>query len=435
MPTLYGSGDNAKVQRCLAAAKYGGVTLTLKEEAPPADKFPFGQYPGFEDGKVTLGTPSVIQFAVGGAQLRGQSEAALPLVADWVHIADERFGPLVLGAVLPALSLAPNNAETASEKQLEHLVHILNDHLVTRTFLVGERISHADLALAFSLLPAYQHLWDEKHRSQIGNVTRWFNTVMHQPEVASVVGTIKLCTAPAKFCPQKWKENQSLVGSGGGHHHGHHHQKRNHKDSHKDKKKEKKKSESEQPKKENKKKEEEPAEEMDDADAALAAEPKQKDPLSDLPKGTFNMDEFKRVYSNEDTVTKAIPYFWEKFDPEHYSIWYCEYKFPKELAQTFMSCNLIGGMFQRLEKLNKNAFASMCLFGTNNDSTISGVWIWRGHELVFPLCPDWQIDYESYEWKKLDAKAADTKALVDAFWQWDNFPASFKPFNQGKIFK
>lgn len=58
---------------------------------------------------------------------------------------------------------------------------------------------------------------------------------------------------------------------------------------------------------------------------------------------TFNMDEFKRVYSNEDTATKAIPYFWDKFDKENYSIWACEYKFPQELTQVFMSCNLISG--------------------------------------------------------------------------------------------
>ena len=61
----------------------------------------------------------------------------------------------------------------------------------------------------------------------------------------------------------------------------------------------------------------------------------------------------------------------------------------------------MGGMYQRLEKLRKNAFASMALFGENNNSTISGIWVWKGHDLAFELSPDWQIDYNSYEWKKL----------------------------------
>jgi elongation factor 1-gamma len=42
-------------------------------------------------------------------------------------------------------------------------------------------------------------------------------------------------------------------------------------------------------------------------------------------------------------------------------------------------------MYQRLDKMRKNAFASMCLFGTDNDSSISGIWVWRGQELAFEV--------------------------------------------------
>ena len=34
-------------------------------------------------------------------------------------------------------------------------------------------------------------------------------------------------------------------------------------------------------------------------------------------------------------------------------------------------------MFQRLEKFKKNAFASCCLFGKDNDSTISGYYLFK----------------------------------------------------------
>jgi len=54
------------------------------------------------------------------------------------------------------------------------------------------------------------------------------------------------------------------------------------------------------------------------------------------------VDDFKRFYSNND-VDKSIPYFWENFDSENYSIWYAEYKYNSELAKVFMSCNLIMG--------------------------------------------------------------------------------------------
>lgn len=35
--------------------------------------------------------------------------------------------------------------------------------------------------------------------------------------------------------------------------------------------------------------------------------------------------------------------------------------------------------------MRKNAFSSMILFGEDNNSTISGVWVWRGQELAFPV--------------------------------------------------
>uniref|UniRef100_A0A8B9WDG1 Elongation factor 1-gamma n=1 Tax=Bos mutus grunniens TaxID=30521 RepID=A0A8B9WDG1_BOSMU len=82
-------------------------------------------------------------------------------------------------------------------------------------------------------------------------------------------------------------------------------------------------------------------EELDECEQALAAEPKAKDPFAHLPKSTFVLDEFKRKYSNEDTLSVALPYFWDHFDKDGWSLWYSEYRFPEELTQTFMSCNLI----------------------------------------------------------------------------------------------
>ena len=92
-------------------------------------------------------------------------------------------------------------------------------------------------------------------------------------------------------------------------------------------------------------------------------------------------------------------------------------------------------MFQRLDKMRKQAFASCCLFGEDNNSTISGVWVWRGQELAFPLSPDWTIDYEVYDWKKLDAKSEETKKLVTQYFSWSGTDKGGRKFNQGKIFK
>ena len=55
------------------------------------------------------------------------------------------------------------------------------------------------------------------------------------------------------------------------------------------------------------------------------------------------MDEFKREYSNKDTLTAALPYFWKNLDKENFSIWYCEYKYNEELSKIFMTANLVNG--------------------------------------------------------------------------------------------
>ncbi|XP_057595489.1 elongation factor 1-gamma-like [Hippopotamus amphibius kiboko] len=168
----------------------------------------------------------------------------------------------------------------------------------------------------------------------------------------------------------------------------------------------------------------------------LAAGPKAEDPFARLPESTSVLDEFRRRYSNEDAHSTALPYCWEHFDQGGWSLGDSEYRFPEELTQTFMSCNLITGMFQRLDKLRKSAFASVILFGTNNSSSISGAWVFRGQELAFPPSLDWQVDYESYAWRKLDPGSEETQTLVREHFSWDGaFQHVGKAFNQGKIFK
>ena len=58
---------------------------------------------------------------------------------------------------------------------------------------------------------------------------------------------------------------------------------------------------------------------------------------------TFDMDEWKRTFSNEDIKTVALPYFWSKFDKENYSVWQCEYIEDLSDQLVFQTCNLVSG--------------------------------------------------------------------------------------------
>jgi len=431
--TLYTYAGNFRALKALIAAAYSGTSVavdpnftfgvTNKSEAF-LKKFPNGKVPTYEskDGKVHLSESDAISYYLANETLQGgKDEVQRVQVLQWTSFAQSELLPAVFGWLFPSMSIMAFNKENVGKAQTEvrRLLKVLDGHLLTRTYLVGETVTLADITVFATLIDLVKNLLDAEERKPLINLSRWFDTILNQPKVKEAMKKYSYdfayCVTPVKFDPAKLKD---IAGG----------------DTKSKKPAEEKKKKEEKPKEKAPKKEAEPVEEMDEAEAALAAEPKSKDPLDQLPKGTFVMDDFKRSYSNNE-VSVSLPYFWEKFDPENYSIWFGEYKYNNELTKVFMSCNLIAGMYQRLDKMRKNAFSSMCLFGEDNNSTISGIWIWRGQELAFPLSPDWTIDYETYDWKKLDPKSPETKKLVNDYLSWEGTDKEGRKFNQGKIFK
>jgi len=98
-----------------------------------------------------------------------------------------------------------------------------------------------------------------------------------------------------------------------------------------------------------------------------------------------------------------------------------------------MTSNLIRGMFQRLDKMRKNSFGSMVVTGVDNNNTIHGLWLWRGQDLAFTLDDNLQIDYESYDWVKLDPNSDETKQMVRKYFVMEE--EFFEKFCDGQIFK
>ncbi|KAM9795329.1 elongation factor 1-gamma [Neosynchiropus ocellatus] len=433
--TLYTYPENWRAFKAQIAAQYSGARLKVASNAPaftfgqtnrtPAflNNFPLGKVPAYQgDDGLCLFESNAIAHYLGNEALRGATPQAAAQVLQWVSFADSEIIPPASAWVFPTLGIMQFNKQATEQakEDIKKVLAVLNQHLNTRTFLVGERVSLADITVVCSMLWLFKQVLEPSFRQPFPNVTRWFTTCVNQPQFKAILGEVKLCEKMAQFDAKKFAEMQPK------------------KETAAKKEKAPKEGAKPQEKKEKKKEEKKPAaeEEMDECEAAVAAEPKAKDPFAELPKSTFIFDEFKRKYSNEDTLKVALPYFWENFDAEGYSIWYSEYKYSNELDAIFMSCNLISGMFQRLEKLRKNAFASVCLFGVSKDSSISGIWVFRGQELAFKLCPDWQIDYESYEWRKLDPSSEECKTKVKEYFAWEGeFKHVGKAFNSGKIFK
>ncbi|CAK5269474.1 unnamed protein product [Mycena citricolor] len=400
-----------------AVAAFGGVAIELpasythfEDNKKPEflAKFPHGKIPAWEgkDGFHLFESAAIARYIATLAPnsgLLGKSSEDAALIDQWVHLAEsevDAYTNLIKGLV--AGRLTPYSKpihNTFLERQLRGL-YTLEKHIASRTFFVGERITLADIYIAGIVQHAAISNIDTAERAKIPNLIRHMQTVLHQPAFSGIfVETPVLDKAPTFVAPKKEKEAKPAPPTAA-------------------------------PKAEKKPKPKAEEEEDDD----IPAEPKVKNPLDDLPKSTFNLEDWKRAYSNKETRGPggAIEWFYENFDKEGFSIWRVDFKYPEELTQTFMSSNQITGFFNRLEASRKYLFGSVGVLGTANNSLIAGTFILRGPDAtpVVNVAPDW----ESYEFKKLDIANADDKAFFEAALAWD-LTIDGKTWADGKNFK
>ena len=399
--TLYTYPDNFRAQKILIAAEYSGTKVELaKFDAGETNKtpeflkkFPLGKVPVFESDGMTLFEPNAIAFYVGSDEIRGGHNEAE--VLQWIEFADNDVLPAACTWVYPTLGVMQHNknATEKAKEDIKNVMGILNEHLQTRTFLVGERVTQADISLACTMLMLYCNVLDPQFRSPYGNVNRWFLTVVNQPQCKAVLGEVKLCSEMAQFDAKKFSEISG-------------------------------KSKKEQASKKKAAKSEAKPQEAGEPAASKtspSAEPvkkEKKDPWASCPEPTFDMEAWKRFYSNNDGET-SFKYFLENFPKESYSVWRGEYKYNDELKMSFMADNLVRGCMQRLEKMRKHAFGVINVL-EKDGLMIDGIWMWLGQGLAFELSEDWQIDYDIFKWTKLDIDDENAKSMIKKCWNEEN---------------
>jgi len=302
------------------------------------------------------------------------------------------------------MHLIPYNkpAETFYREKLATGLNILENYLKTRTYLVGDRITLADISIASDLRVLFAHVVDTEFRVKIPNTVRFFNTIANHPKIKPAFGEVKFIDKSMQYTPPAKPVKEKAPAA--------------------------------PPKEKAAPKPKAAAEEDDEDEPSVAEEPKPKNPLDSLPKSEFNLEDWKRSYSNLDTrgAGGAIEWFYSKFDKEGFSVWRCDFKYPEELTQTFMSSNQIGGFFNRLEGSRKYLFGSVGVLGEKNNSLISGVFICRGKDIkpVVEVAPD----FESYDYKAINLEDKADKEFFEAALAWD-LEIDGKKWVDGKAFK
>jgi elongation factor 1-gamma len=132
------------------------------------------------------------------------------LVQQWLSFADTEILPASCTWVYPSISIMAFNKQASerAKEDVKRCLDALNSHLLTRTYLVGERITLADISVCCSLLHLYQYVLDPATKKPFQNVNRWFTTVVNQPQFKAVVKDFKFCDKAAEFDAKKFQEFQ-----------------------------------------------------------------------------------------------------------------------------------------------------------------------------------------------------------------------------------
>lgn len=432
---IYSYPCNPRVYKVLITAQYSGerveqpsdFQLGVTNKTPEfLAKFPFGKVPAMEtcDGPLFESNAMAYYVAQGksnGTQLIGQSRYEAALIQQYINMADNEISPAAATWIYPIMGYVQFNETNVNKakEDVAKVMGVLNEILLTRTFLVGESITLADIAVVCALYHLYTLVLDAEFRKSFVNLNRWFLTCVNQVEFKAVLGETELCTVPKSCECSTVCQEKKLCGSGNICNPA-------------------KKCEGMSEKTCGK-----PSNTcvvapattttaMEEGDEDKPVETKEKNPMDLLPAGKFNMDSWKRFYSNNETRPTAVNFFWENFDSECYSMYRLTYKYNQELTKVFMSSNLIGGFFQRLEEARKYAFGSMGVFGQDNDSAIYGMFIFRGQDIppMVKDCPD----FESYDFDKVDPTAPSAKEEWEKCIAWEG-EFEGKKYNCGKVYK
>uniref|UniRef100_A0A3B4BJC1 Valine--tRNA ligase n=1 Tax=Periophthalmus magnuspinnatus TaxID=409849 RepID=A0A3B4BJC1_9GOBI len=142
-----------------------------------------------EGSTVLNGSNAVAWYLASQSKRVGGDEKQQSLVWQWLSFADNELTPVACAVVFPLLGL-----QQSSRAELLRVLKMLNQALEPKTFLVGEGVTLADVAVACAVLLPFKYVLEPQDRKLLTNVTRWFTTCINQPQFVKVLGKIKNCS-------------------------------------------------------------------------------------------------------------------------------------------------------------------------------------------------------------------------------------------------
>lgn len=413
---LHSGSTNKNAYKGLIAAEYSNVNVGLvknfemgvSNKTPEFLKMnPLGKVPVLETPDGPIFESNAIARYITRLKvdnpLFGSSTIEYGRIEQWIDFATTEVDANIARWLYPRLGFTVHipASEELAITALKRSFGALNTHLASNTYLVGHSVTLADIVMICNLLHGFRLILTKSFTSEFPHIERYFWTMANQPKIHKIVGDVE----QAKSVPAVASKKPAAQPA-----------------------KPKAKEEPKQVKKEEPK----PKVELEEEEAP---KPKAKNPLDLLPPSKMVLDEWKRLYSNTKTNFRevAIKGFWDMYDPEGYSLWFCEYKYNDENTVSFVTLNKVGGFLQRMDLARKYAFGKMLIIGSEAPFKVKGLWLFRGKEIP-QFVMDEVYDMELYDWKQVDLNDEAQKERVNQMIE-DQEPFEGEALLDAKCFK
>jgi elongation factor 1-gamma len=395
--TLYTYPSNFRAWKVQIAAAYNGVTLDTQDSKEL--KTLFNKPPVLATPRGHLFESNAIARYVAGlntsTNLNGDDSFQAAQVQQWIDFSAHELEPQRAVWLLPIRGVIEFNGKAYAEvkKDLKAALTVLNTHLTANTFLVGNHVTMADIAVACALVELFREVLDTKFRQGLENVVRWFTTCVNQKEFVGVLGQVTLAK----------KEKRAPIP---------------------------------------KKKAEPAAAPKEQEQAPAAAKPaKKKNPLDELPKSSMSLDAVKKLLFIKKSKDPLIPSnpdffkeFWGMFDDQGYSFWSAEYQYNSDNKEFWKTQNASNFFCQRLDAVRKYGMGVLNILGADDSASyfeLNACFLVRGTEQI-PLELKDVPDSDYYTFTKLPtATDADKKAIEVWFQGTKNLPSNPKDKKKG----
>ncbi|TSR27787.1 Valine--tRNA ligase [Bagarius yarrelli] len=150
---------------------------------------------GGKDGTTLCGASAVSWYLASAGKKVGSDAKQQSQVWQWLSFAENELLPAACAVTFPLLGVTgvDKKLQQSSRAELLRVLKILDQALEPRTFLVGESVSLADMAVVTAVLLPFKYVLESGNRKGLVNVSRWFDTCVNQPQFLKVLGKITLC--------------------------------------------------------------------------------------------------------------------------------------------------------------------------------------------------------------------------------------------------